>query len=41
MKESFEITGKEAVIMRQYGLSPEKLKNCSVRVYSFGEKVIS
>lgn len=41
MKESFEITGKEAVIMGQYGLSPEKLKNCSVRVYSFGEKVIS
>lgn len=41
MKETFTINPHEAALIRQYGLDPEKLQNCSVRSYSFGERIIS
>ena len=41
MKETFTITPRETALIQQYGLAPEKLQNCSVRSYSFGERIIS
>lgn len=41
MKETFTINPHEAALIRQYGLDPEKLQSCSVRSYSFGERIIS
>ncbi len=41
MKERFELTKREITIIRQYGLDPEKLQNCSACSYSFGERIVS
>jgi CRP-like cAMP-binding protein len=41
MKETFTITPHDTALIQQYGLAPEKLQNCSVRSYSFGERIIS
>lgn len=41
MRESFTLSDTDRNTMRRYGLAPEKLRGCSVRTYSFGEKVFS
>ena len=41
MEETFEISGREAAVLRRYGLLAENLKRCSVRSYSFGEKILT
>lgn len=39
--EFFTLTNTEKNAMRRYGLDAEKLTDCSVRIYSFGEKMIT
>lgn len=41
MKETFQLTKTVHNVLRQYGLEPEKLTNCSVRTYDFGEHIIT
>ena len=41
MQETFIIHPSEAALMQHYGLEAAKLRNCSVRSYTFGEKVVS
>lgn len=41
MKETFALTPHESALIQQYGLTPEKLQGCSIRTYSFGERIIS
>lgn len=33
MKEAFRLTETARHVLRQYGLEPDKLTNCSVRTY--------
>lgn len=41
MKETFQLTETAHNALRQYALEPEKLTNCSVRTYNFGEHVVT
>lgn len=41
MKEIFVLEEMDRMVMKRYGIEPEKLTGCSVCTYSFGEKVIS
>lgn len=41
MKEAFRLTETARHVLRQYGLEPDKLTNCSVRTYHFGEHIIT
>ena len=41
MKEAFRLTETARHVLRQYGLEPDKLTNCSIRTYHFGEHIIT
>lgn len=41
MKETFEITKKDISVLKKYALDYSNLKECSIREYSFGERILT
>lgn len=41
MRESWNLREQDKSVIRQYGLEPEVLRQCSVREYDFGERIIT
>lgn len=41
MKEHFNLTPQNAALLHRYGLDAGRLRGCSVREYSFGERIVT